>query len=87
MGFPFLSIFIFVPFFTHGTLLDNNNGHFIGVYDNTTQYNFFEANAYCMNNYGSSLASYHSNISEYYALNARVANDNSDIDSISYWFK
>ena len=57
---------------TRGTISTNNNCDYIGVYDDTNTYSMFEAKEYCMVNYGSSLASIHSDNDSISVENARL---------------
>ena len=62
-----------------GTISINKNGYFIGVYDDTNNYNWFEAKEYCMINFGSSLASIHSLNDQINLINSLI------IDNITSW--
>ena len=60
------------------TITTNNNGYYIGVYDDTDGYSWHEAKDYCMRFFGSSLASVHSSTD---AINFVDARPNSGEDS------
>ena len=50
----------FVQNMFQGTVIANQNTSFIEVLSNETEYNWFEAESFCMTTYGSTLASIHS---------------------------
>ena len=56
---------------TSSTIFTQINGSYIGIYDDTNTYNWFEAKSYCMSEYGSTLASIHSLSDESTALSTR----------------
>ena len=63
---------------TFSAITVSNNGYYIGVYDDTNTYSWYEAKDYCMNNFGSSLASIHSSTD---ATNLEGARPNSQSSS------
>ena len=64
--------FIFILDLTSCTIHYNNNGYYIGVFDDTNKYNWFESKKYCMVEFGSTLASIHSDADYYNLLDARI---------------
>lgn len=65
----------FIATITSGSIEHNHNGDFIGVYSNSAEYNWFESNQYCMQQFGSSLASIHSSTDNANAIHARLKDD------------
>ena len=68
----FLILFVFKIVFS--TITENNNGYYIGVYDDTNIYSWYDAKDYCMINFGSSLGSIHSSIDATNFADARPNN-------------
>lgn len=65
-------LFTFSAFPVTATIVTNDNGYYIGIYDDTNSYTWDEANTYAQVNYGTRLASILSATDMTNALNALV---------------
>ena len=68
-------VFLHLICTTTSELVSTSYYNFTSVYSNSDEWNWFEAKDYCMNNFGSSLASIHSLIDEFNMWSSRYNNN------------